>query len=271
MKGKVHLVGAGPGDPELLTLRAHRLIREADVILHDGLVSAQILKLAASGALVRDVAKRCGRHTLTQDEINIQLVAFASFGLMVVRLKGGDPLVFGRAGEEMAALKGAGIEFEVVPGVTAALSAAAALQISLTQREVASSLVIMPGHHADDSSLDLRPLAASHATFVVYMPGHDYREITTRLLLADVDPSTPCAIVSRAMALDQKVHVTTVASLPDSPRLPSPSLLIVGEVVHAAKSHIQASILTAAQVEAAKVPPDLHSFADTQPTLDLAR
>lgn len=271
MKGKVFLVGAGPGDPELLTLRAHRLIREADVILHDGLVGPQILKLASAHAVLRDVAKRCGRHTISQDEINSQLVAFASFGLTVVRLKGGDPLVFGRAGEEMAALRGVGIEFEVVPGVTAASSAAAALQISLTQRDVASSVVIMPGHHADESSLDLRALAASHATFVVYMPGHDYCDIAIRLLSADLDPATPCAIVSRAMASDQQVHITSIASLPDSPSLPSPSLLIVGEVVHAAQFHLQAKVLTAARAGLIDAPSDVHYFTETQPTLDLAR
>ena len=269
MNGKVYLIGAGPGDPELLTLRAHRLIREADVILHDGLVGPQILNLASAHALVRDVAKRCGRHTVSQDEINTQLIAFASFGLTVIRLKGGDPLVFGRAGEEIAALRRAGIEFEVVPGITAALSAAAALQISLTQRDVASSLVIMPGHHADDSSLDLRNLAASQATFVVYMPGHDYQDIANQLLSADLDPSTPCAIVSRAMASDQQVHVTSIASLPDSPMLPAPSLLIVGEVVRSA--YIHADTFTATRNAALNLPLSPNYPSEHQTTLDLAR
>lgn len=234
MKGKVYLVGAGPGDPELLTLKAHRVIREAHVILHDDLVSMAILKAAPAGALVRNVGKRCGQRAISQDEINAQLVAFGAFGLKVVRLKGGDPLVFGRAGEEMEALRRAGIEFEVVPGVTAALSAAAAIQVSLTQRDVASTLVILPGHHADHSEIDLRALAASRATFVVYMPGHDYGEVAGRLLAAGLGPETPCAIVSRAMAADQQVHVATIHALPDAPRLPAPSLLIVGEVVRAA-------------------------------------
>ncbi|HEX3321883.1 MAG TPA: uroporphyrinogen-III C-methyltransferase [Terriglobales bacterium] len=269
MNGKVYLIGAGPGDPELLTLRAHRLIREADVILHDGLVGPQILNLASAHALVRDVAKRCGRHTVSQDEINTQLIAFASFGLTVIRLKGGDPLVFGRAGEEIAALRRAGIEFEVVPGITAALSAAAALQISLTQRDVASSLVIMPGHHADDSSLDLRAFAAAPATFVVYMPGHDYHDIANRLLSADLDPSTPCAIVSRAMASDQQVHVTSIASLPDSPMLPAPSLLIVGEVVRSA--YIHADTFTATRNAALNLPLSPNYPSEHQTTLDLAR
>ena len=117
MKGKVYLVGAGPGDTELLTLKAHRLIREAEVILHDDLVGPGILNIASQRALLRNVGKRCGKRAISQEEINVQLIAFASFGLTVVRLKGGDPLLFGRAGEEMEALRRAGIEFEIVPGV----------------------------------------------------------------------------------------------------------------------------------------------------------
>ena len=231
MKGKVYLVGAGPGDPELLTLKALRLIREADVILHDDLVGAGILRLASSQAHLRNVGKRCGQRAISQEEINAQLVAFASFGLKVVRLKGGDPLIFGRAGEEMEALRRAGVEFAVVPGITAALSAAASLQVSLTQRDVASTLVILPGHHADDSEIDLRALAASRATFVLYMPGRDYHEIAHRLVGAGLIPDTPCAVVSRAMSDDQQVHIATIETLPESPRLPTPSLLIVGDVV----------------------------------------
>jgi uroporphyrin-III C-methyltransferase len=235
VNGKVYLVGAGPGDPELLTVKALRLIREADVILHDDLAGPDILKFAAPTAHVRNVGKRCGQRSASQEEINALLVAFASFGLKVIRLKGGDPLVFGRAGEEMAALRCAGIDFEVVPGVTAALSAAASLQISLTQRDVASTLVLLPGHHAGSSSIDLRALAASRATFVLYMPGHNYNDVARRLLAADLKADTPCAIVSRAMAADQQVHIATIQTLPDAPRLPTPSLLIVGDVVQYAQ------------------------------------
>ena len=244
MKGKVYLVGAGPGDPELLTLKALRLIREADVILHDDLVSAEILAFAPHAAHIRNIGKRCGQRSTPQSEINSLLIAFASFGLKVVRLKGGDPLVFGRAGEEMAALRRAGIDFEVVPGVTSALSAAASIQVSLTHRDLASTLVFLPGHHAKDSSIDLRALAASRATFVIYMPGHDYRDIADRLLAAELRPDTPCAIVSHAMASDEQVHIATIATLSESPRLPAPSILIVGDVVGQARSDIAANSLS---------------------------
>ena len=235
MKGKVYLVGAGPGDPELLTLKAVRLIREADVILHDELIGSEILNFASTKAHLRNVGKRCGRRSTSQEEINSLLVACASFGLNVVRLKGGDPMVFGRAGEEIDALRRHSIDVEIVPGITTALSAAASIQVSLTHREVASTLVILPGRHAENSSIDLAALAASRATFVVYMPGHDYQEIQHRLLAANLKPTTPCAIVSHVMAHDEKVHVATVATLSNAPQLPAPSLLIVGEVVRFAK------------------------------------
>src|SRR4029453_8397060 len=148
MNGKVFLVGAGPGDPELLTIKALRTLQSADAVLHDDLVSPEILALIPASAEVRNVGKRCGRKNITQEEINALLVAFASFGLKVVRLKSGDPLIFGRAGEEMQALRKAGIDFEVVPGVTSALASAAAARISLTHRESASAVLFVTGHHA---------------------------------------------------------------------------------------------------------------------------
>ena len=238
MKGKVYLVGAGPGDPELLTLKALRLIREADVILHDELIGPEILNFANKKAHMRNVGKRCGRRSISQDEINSLLVAFASFGLKVVRLKGGDPMVFGRAGEEIDVLRRHSIDIEIVPGITTALSAAASLQVSLTHREFASTLVLLPGHHAEDSGIDLAALAASRATFVIYMPGQNYQDIQNRLLAAGMKPTTPCAIVSHVMARDEQGHVATVATLSDAPQLPAPSLLIVGEVVRFAKQTI---------------------------------
>jgi uroporphyrin-III C-methyltransferase len=272
VKGKIYLVGAGPGDPELLTLKALRLIREADVILHDDLVSAEILDSAPRTSHIRNIGKRCGQRSTSQSEINSLLIAFASLGLKVVRLKGGDPLVFGRAGEEMAALRRAGIEFEVVPGVTSALSAAASIQVSLTHRDLASTLVFLPGHHAEDSSIDLRALAASRATFVIYMPGHDYRDITYRLLAAELRPDTPCAIVSHVMASDEQVHIATIDTLSESPRLPAPSILIVGEVVRQARTNIAADALS---LEASPAPPALYepanAFTQAEQTGSLTR
>src|ERR1700741_5688028 len=149
MKGKVFLVGAGPGDPELLTLKALRLLQAAQIVLHDDLISPEILALIPLSAEVRNVGKRCGRNSTPQQEINALLITFASFGLKVVRLKGGDPSIFGRAGEEMNALRKAGVEFEGGPGVTSALASAAAAQISLTQRDKASAVIFVTNHQAN--------------------------------------------------------------------------------------------------------------------------
>ncbi len=144
MKGKVYLVGAGPGDPELLTVKALRLLQTADAVLHDDLVSPEILQLIPATAQVHNVGKRCGKKKISQEEINFLMVALADSGLRVVRLKSGDPLIFGRAGEEIEALRKAGIPYEIVPGVTSALGAAAAAQIPLTHRRASSALVL---HH----------------------------------------------------------------------------------------------------------------------------
>src|SRR6202162_4213609 len=152
MNGKVYLVGAGPGDPELLTLKAMRLLRTADVVLHDDLVTPEILKLVSPAAEVQNVGKRCGSKTIRQEEINFLMVARAASGLQVVRLKSGDPLIFGRAGEEIEALRQANIEYEIVPGVTSALGAAAAAGIPLTHRQASSTLVLTTGSRASDNS-----------------------------------------------------------------------------------------------------------------------
>jgi uroporphyrin-III C-methyltransferase len=139
--GKVYLVGAGPGDPDLLTLKAAKLLAQAEVVLYDSLVSREVLALISQTALLLDVGKRAGKKLLTQDESNSLLVSYAQEGKLVVRLKGGDPLLFGRAGEEMESLRRAGIDFEIVPGITAAVGAAAAAKISLTDRRVASQVL----------------------------------------------------------------------------------------------------------------------------------
>ena len=232
MKGKVYLVGAGPGDPELLTLKALRLIRTADAVLHDDLITEQILALIPSYAEVRNVGKRCGQKNITQDEINALLVQYALMGMQVVRLKSGDPLIFGRAGEEIEALREANIEFEIVPGVTAALGAAAAAQIPLTHRRVSSSLTFVTGQHAAEQGSD-NSLSGIHpeSTLVIYMPGQDYSGIVDRLLRAGLKSTTPCALISQATSSEQRIHRTTLEQLPGSPPLPAPCLLVVGEVV----------------------------------------
>src|SRR5271169_2098130 len=199
MKGKVYLVGAGPGDPELLTVKALRLLRTANVVFHDDLVSSEILKLISTSAEVQNVGKRCGSKAIRQEEINFLMVARAASALQVVRLKSGDPLIFGRAGEEIEALRRSNIEYEIVPGVTSALGAAAAAGIPLTHRQASSTLVLTAGHRASSSDdADWSKFVGAEATLVVYMPGFDYSGISSRLTAAGFAKETPCAIISRA-------------------------------------------------------------------------
>jgi uroporphyrin-III C-methyltransferase len=230
--GKVYLVGAGPGDPELLTLKALRLLQTADAVLHDGLVAPEVLALIPSSAQVHNVGKRCGKKKIRQEEINFLMAALAESGLRVVRLKSGDPLIFGRGGEEIESLRAANIAYEIVPGVTSALGAAAAAEIPLTHRRVSSALVFITANQAAGSEApDWSRLVGSGATLVVYMPGHGYAEIATKLRKAGLALETPCAIISHATSRHQQTYRTTVAELSRAPRLSAPTLLIVGEVV----------------------------------------
>jgi uroporphyrin-III C-methyltransferase len=232
MKGKVFLVGAGPGDPELLTVKAQRLLQTAGAVLYDDLVSAEILALIPSTTQLHDVGKRCGQKRIQQEGIHFLMIALAESGLNVVRLKSGDPLIFGRAGEEMEALRRAGVEYEVVPGVTSALGAAAASQIPLTHRRASSAVVLLTGHQAEGSeSADWSRLAGSGATLVLYMPGKKYAGTAAKLKAAGVDGETPCALISKATTPEQQTHRTTVGQLAHAPKLDSPMLLVVGDVV----------------------------------------
>jgi uroporphyrin-III C-methyltransferase len=232
MTGKVYLVGAGPGDPELLTLKVARVLKHADVVLHDDLVSAEILGLAPAHAQIRNVGKRCGKKNISQEEINFLMVTLAASGLQVVRLKGGDPLIFGRIGEEIAALRKANIEFEIVPGITAALGAASTAHIPLTHRQSSHALVFLAGHTASGADpTNWRALASLGATVVIYMPGHHYSQIAHKLRCAGLSGETPCAIISRATTSEEQVFSTNVENLGDAPRLPAPTLLVIGEVL----------------------------------------
>jgi uroporphyrin-III C-methyltransferase len=236
MKGKVYLVGAGPGDPELLTVKALRLLRTADVVLHDDLVAPEILELIPPDTQVQNVGKRCGSKTMRQQEINFLLVTHAAAGLQVVRLKSGDPLIFGRAGEEIEELRRSNIEYEIVPGVTSALGAAAAAGIPLTHRRSSSTVVLTAGHRASENETNgndanWNRVAGDESTLVVYMPGHEYAGISSRLKGAGWAGETPCAIISRATTPHQRVYLTTISNLDRAPRLASPTLLVVGEVV----------------------------------------
>jgi uroporphyrin-III C-methyltransferase len=228
--GKVYLIGAGPGDPELLTLKAARLLGSANVVLHDSLVSHEVLARISSSADIVDIGKRCGRKLLTQDEINALLVSYAASHKVVVRLKGGDPSVFGRAGEELQALREAHVEYEVVPGVTAALGAAAAAGISLTDRRVASQVLLSTfSRGADANAMDWGCLTPA-TTLVLYMPGPDYAEVSRRLTEAGLPGDLPCVIVSSASGSQQQVHWSSVGALSVEEKVPAPALMIVGRV-----------------------------------------
>ena len=235
MKGKVYLVGAGPGDPELLTVKAQRLLQAAEAVLYDDLVAPEILRLIPPTARLHNVGKRSGTKKIQQEEINFLMIALAESGLHVVRLKSGDPLIFGRAGEEVESLRKAGIAYEIVPGVTSALGAAAAAHIPLTHRRLSSALVLLTGQQAAGSeAADWSRLAGSGATLVIYMPGQKYAELSARLKTAGLASEIPCAIISRATTSRQSVHRTTIGELPHAPRLAAPSLLVVGQVVRLA-------------------------------------
>jgi uroporphyrin-III C-methyltransferase/precorrin-2 dehydrogenase/sirohydrochlorin ferrochelatase len=228
--GSVYLVGAGPGDPELLTVKAARLIESADVILHDDLVPKAILDLAPLHATVVNVGKRCGMKTITQEEINALMIEHAQAGRSVVRLKSGDPMLFGRASEELAALAEAGVPWEIVPGVSAAFAAAAAIGRSLTDRDWASHVILSTGHHAQSHNREALP-AVEAGTRVVYMPGRDLSLLAAEWLAEGLPADLPCAVVSRAAQRDQQVLQTTLGGLGQVEAAAAPSLLIAGWAV----------------------------------------
>ncbi len=232
--GKVWLVGAGPGDPDLLTVKALRLIQSAHVVLHDDLVPRAILELTRAAEVV-NVGKRCGVKSITQEQINDQMIEHARNGRRVVRLKSGDPLIFGRAAEEMAALTNAGIEFEIVPGITAAFAAAAAIPCSLTDRNSASNVTFSTGHHAQSNNESELP-HIEDATRVVYMPGRDLRMLAAEWLAQGLPSDFPCVVVSRAAQADQEVLSTTLGELGDTAPAAAPSLLLAGWAVRDAAS-----------------------------------
>jgi uroporphyrin-III C-methyltransferase len=224
----VYLVGAGPGDPDLLTVKALRLIQSADLILHDDLVPQAILELAQPTAEIINVGKRCGVKSITQEQINALMVNNARANLTVVRLKSGDPLIFGRAAEEIAALTEAGIPFEIVPGVSAAFAAAAAINCPLTSRNSASSVIFSTCHHAQSHTNHELPPPLEDSTRVVYMPGRDLRPLAQQWLDEGLPADFPCAIVSRAAQPGQQILYSTLAALGNVTPALAPSLLIAG-------------------------------------------
>jgi uroporphyrin-III C-methyltransferase len=246
INGKVYLVGAGPGDPDLLTVKAHALIRAAQGILHDDLVSTPILALANPHAMVVNVGKRCGTKNISQSEINRLMIASARRGLSVVRLKSGDPGIFGRLAEERDALESAGVPYEIVPGITAALSAAASLGVSLTDRRTSSRIVVVSAHRARENENerlpDWRSLASNNSTLVIYMPGRNFAALQQELLDAGLDADTPAAVVSAVSTPEQREHSTTLGQLDSAPPMPAPSILLIGRTLERATRSVTNSI-----------------------------
>jgi len=244
MSGFVWLVGAGPGDPELLTLKAVRALGEADVVLADDLVSQEVLAFARPGARIVPVGKRGGCKSTPQEFIERLMVAEARAGRVVVRLKGGDPMIFGRGGEECAVLAAAGIAFEVVNGITAGLAAATSLGIPLTQRGVSHGAIFVTGHEREGRSTDWAALAATGLPLVIYMGVARAEAIRDGLLEGGLDSATPAAVVSQASRPGERRLVTTLAHLAHDIRaagLGSPAILFVGAAVAAAELRLPVS------------------------------
>ena len=235
-RGIVHLVGAGPGDPELLTLKAARLLAEAEVVVYDRLVGPGILALANPKAELVYVGKERARHFMRQTEINALLVRRGQRGQRVVRLKGGDPLIFGRGGEEIEALLEAGVPFEIVPGVTAAAGCAAAATIPLTHRDHARTLILVTGHTKDgEPELNWRALCQPGQTLVFYMGHKALDRLCARLIEHGLPPELPAALIENGTLPGQRTVRATLATLAaetaaHAPPLAGPALLIIGEV-----------------------------------------
>lgn len=239
-KGKVWLVGAGPGDVELLTLKAWRILNIADVVLYDALVSQDILKLIPKEAEKIAVGKRAGKHSAAQDQINQLLVTKAYTRKNVVRLKGGDPFIFGRGGEELQILVEAGVEFEVIPGITAASGTSSYAGIPLTHRDYAQGVTFITGHcQLESRPVDWQSYANPNNTLVVYMGILNADIIRQGLLDTGRSPQTPVAIVSKATTKEQRCFIGRLGELEQlaaDPELHMPALMIIGEVVALSES-----------------------------------
>lgn len=231
--GTIFLVGAGPGDPDLLTLRAARLLSTAEVVVHDGLVSREILSLCSPRARLVSVAKSRAHHTLPQEEINLLLVREAQAGLDVVRLKGGDPLIFGRGGEEAELARAYGVPVEIVPGISAANGAAAAAQIALTHRDASSIVSFVAGQCKGLSEQDWSGLAGKGRTLVIYMGIKTAPQIAEKLMADGLAPDVPLAVIENAARPEMRVMRGLLAELPDlvaREQVKSPALIVIGDV-----------------------------------------
>jgi len=248
--GTVHLVGAGPGDPDLLTLRAARLIMQAGLIVHDGLVDPAILSMARSGTWMISVAKSRSRHTMQQDDINALLVREALAGNDVVRLKGGDPFVFGRGGEEAEACRAAGVRVEVVPGISSAMGAAAAAQIPLTHRDHASIVSFVAGQCKGLTDQDWAGLAGKGRTLVIFMGIATAPQITEKLIADGLSPEVPVAVIENATRAAMRVLRSSLAGLADlvvREKVKSPALIVIGAVTAEPDTTLRSIALEATQ------------------------
>lgn len=244
--GTVYLVGAGPGDPDLLTLRAARLLMNASIVVHDGLVDPAILAMARPGARMVSVAKSRSRHTMPQEEINALLVTEAAKGNDVVRLKGGDPFIFGRGGEEAEACRVAGVPVEVVPGISAALGAAAAAQIPLTHRNAASIVSFVAGQCKGLTDQDWTGLAGKGRTLVIYMGVATAEAIAEKLIEDGLSPDMPIAVIENATRNAMRVLRAPLAGLPAlvaAEKVKSPALIVIGEVAATTELELRAFAL----------------------------
>lgn len=244
--GTVYLVGAGPGDPDLLTLRAARLLMNASIVVHDGLVDPAILAMARPGARMICVAKSRARHTMPQENINALLVAEAAAGNDVVRLKGGDPFIFGRGGEEVDACRAAGVPVEVVPGISAALGAAAAAQIPLTHRDAASIVSFVAGTCKGLTDQDWSGLAGKGRTLVIYMGVATAEAIAEKLIEDGLSPAVPIAVIENATRDSMRVLRAPLAGLPTlvaAEKVKSPALIVIGEVAAETEVELRAFAL----------------------------
>jgi uroporphyrin-III C-methyltransferase len=236
-QGKVFLVGAGPGDPELITLKGLRCLHQAQVVVYDRLICSDLLDEAPSQATRVFVGKESGRHSMQQEEINILLIKYARQGHRVVRLKGGDPFVFGRGGEEALALADAGIPFEIVPGVSSAIAVPAYAGIPVTHRELATSFTVVTGHEqqtSTSSSVNWAALAALGGTLVIMMGVETLPQITQRLLAGGLLPSTPAAVIQQGTVPQQRIVTDTLVNIAESARtakITSPAVTIIGATV----------------------------------------
>jgi uroporphyrin-III C-methyltransferase len=248
--GEVWLVGAGPGDPGLLTLDALAALLQADVVVHDALVDARVLALARTGAQLQFAGKRGGRPSVAQEDICAQLVDSARRGLRVLRLKGGDPFVFGRGGEEMLALATAGVPFRVIPGVTAGLGGLASVGIPATMRGVNQAIILATGHDPDEEGdIDWSALARTRQPIVLYMGLRNLDKIAQALMRGGLPPSTPAAVIASATLTDQQVLVSSldgIASEAQAAHIAAPAMVVIGEIVHTRQQLLEAREFAAA-------------------------